>query len=96
MNEHNTLKIREALRGFLRSYNLEHKLVETDLKENWSDWVGKRIAKHTNDISFKNGRLTVFLDSAVVKHQLSMKKQAMLDHLNKKLEGRPLREVQIR
>ena len=80
----------------LDKYKISGKMDEVHLVEIWEELMGKTIAKHTEKITIKNGKLILKLDSAVLKEELSYAKQKLMDMLNEALGKVSILEVVIR
>lgn len=78
----NTNTLKEAIDDLLNAYHLSGKLDEHRLLSSWEGVMGKMIAKHTKEIFIKDKVLTVKLDSAVLREELSYAKTKMIKLLN--------------
>lgn len=96
MGDPNQFKLGDALRSFLRSNGLEEKFILAELKAHWTDWAGEKVGNNTNDLNLKKGVLTIYLASGVLKAALSMRREDMRNHLNKKLGERAIIRVELR
>lgn len=75
--------IKEAVEALIRAYQLQGKYDETRVLASWGKVMGKTIAGNTSNIFIKDGKLFVKIDSAPLRHELSMNKRKMIDLLNK-------------
>ncbi len=82
MPSHNEQPLDEAIRAFLKIYNLEPKLDEVKLINSWEAVVGKMIARHTNDLFIQKKKLFVYLDSDALRNELSYTKSLLIKRLN--------------
>ena len=96
MRRDNEQSLGEAIKGFLKSNHLDDKLLETEIYQRWEELAGRGINLKTNKVRFKEGELTVFLSSSVLRQELSMRKEEFRAELNMRLKGRPVRKLHIR
>lgn len=83
----NSQSLAEVIKDFLNDYRLNEKVQETNLKTNWEKWMGGTIAKYTTNIRLNQKKLTLHIDSSVIKNELHFSKQTVIDNLNKELGG---------
>jgi predicted nucleic acid-binding Zn ribbon protein len=83
MRKSNEISLKDAIEAMLVSYNLNDKLEETRLIASWEKVVGKLIIRHTDEMFVKNRVLYVKLDSAALRHELSMSKSKLVSSLNR-------------
>jgi predicted nucleic acid-binding Zn ribbon protein len=81
--------VSDLLSAFLRGTPAEKRLKEGGIWLIWADAVGSRIASHAAPVSFRDGALTVAVDSAPWLQQLTFLKGELIGKLNEKL-GEPL------
>ena len=67
---------------FLRAYNLDGRMDEMNIVNNWSELVGHNIASRTKKVSIKNRILYLELDSAVMRDELKQHKTVILQKVN--------------
>jgi hypothetical protein len=96
MYDSNQFKLGDALRSFLRSNGLEEKFVLAELKAHWKEWAGEKVDDNTNDLYLNKGVLTIYLGSAVLKAALSMRREDLRKHLNKKLGEKAIIRIELR
>ncbi len=96
MRKTNEQSIKEVIEQMLGNPKISNKLDEVHLREIWEELMGKTIARHTEMITVKNGKLTLKLDSAVLKEELSYSKQKVKEVLNEALGKESIKEVIIR
>ncbi len=83
MRKSNTQKISEVIEEYLKSTGLNHKLKKAGIINHWEDLVGKAVAKRTTSIYIRKNTLFISLNSSVVKNELMMMRQQIIDALNK-------------
>jgi len=96
MKEDNTQRVGSLLRGFLKAYGLEDQYLQHEIYQRWEELAGKRINLKTRHIRFRNGLLTVVLSSATLRQELQMRKTPLLQQINVRLKGSPVREIEFR
>ncbi len=96
MKKDNEQTLGEAIRSFLSAYNLEDKYLEKELFSRWDELAGRQINVKTKKLVFKDGILVVHLSSSTLRQELSMRKAEMLEKLNLRLKGQPIREIRFK
>lgn len=96
MRKTNEQSISEVIKQIFANPKISNKLDEVQLVNIWEELMGKTIARHTEKITLKNGKLTLKLDSAVLKEELSYSKQKVKEVLNEALGKESIKEVVIR
>jgi len=81
--------ISDVMKEFIKTSNLEKGLNEVQVKELWGSLMGPTIANYTTQIDFHRNTLYVALNSAVLKQELLLGKQKIIDLFNQEL-GRDL------
>lgn len=82
MRRSKTMSMAEVLQDYIKTMNYGRKLNEVDVVQSWIDIVGRSIANHTKKIYLNNGVLFVYLDSSVVRNELLMLKQPLIQKIN--------------
>jgi predicted nucleic acid-binding Zn ribbon protein len=82
MNDANLFSLGDALKSLLKKHGLEHSINEHRIREAWHKTVGDYCSKHTQNISFSKGELTVRISSAPVKHELLYAKTEVITKIN--------------
>lgn len=88
--------IKGVWNDFMKKSNLNRKLVEQEINSRWEELAGPLVARHTTKLNFYNDKLTVYLDSAPLKHEVSMRKSSLLAKVNKGLDGDVVDELIIK
>ncbi|MGD0341669.1 MAG: DUF721 domain-containing protein [Bacteroidales bacterium] len=84
MRRSKTISLAEAIKDYVREMNMEGKLNEIGLINSWEEVVGKAIASRTSKIYIKDHVLYVNLNSSVVRNELLMLRQELMEKLNQK------------
>jgi len=74
--------LKECIEELLSSYKLKGKLNQTHVVTSWEKIMGSPIAKRTVNVFFQDKKLFVKLNSAPLKHELSMSKSKIIKMLN--------------
>lgn len=82
MRRKETQKISDILKEFTKESNLDQKLQEARLVENWGKMLGPMIENSTRKIFISNRVLFVYLESSVIRHELFMMRTKIQDALN--------------
>lgn len=86
----------EALNEYIKAMKFEGKLNEVGVVSSWESVVGKSISIHTKKIYVKSRVLYVQLDSSVVRNELLMLKQPLIQKLNEKVGSEVIKEIVLR
>ncbi len=96
MRKSNTEKLGNIINESLKDLNIDTKIKEVQLIKSWEKVVGKTVAKYTSKIYIKDKKLFINLNSSVVRNELFMIKDAILDALNKEAGETIIEEIIIR
>lgn len=96
MGYKNIKSLGESLNELVHQLKLEDKIIEANIKEGWKQVMGHNIFVLTNDISFRNGRLTVYLKSSVLRNELYMSKQKVISAVNEYLRTESVKDVSFK
>ena len=89
----NQSTIREVIQKLISSYHLDDKLKEVQIINHWEKVVGKVIAKHTQKLYIKHGKLFVKLDSPALKEELSFSKSKIIDLINEEVKEKLIEDL---
>lgn len=78
----NTRTIGEAIRELIEAYHLDKKLIETRIINAWGEVSGSYIASHTHKLYINDHILYVVIHSSVIKHELHLAHDDLLEQLN--------------
>ncbi|NOY36047.1 MAG: DUF721 domain-containing protein [Chlorobi bacterium] len=96
MKRSNTEKIGEVIRDYLKEMNLDRKLKEVSLVNEWEDLVGIMVAKRTDKLYIRDGVLYVHVRSSVVKNELMMIREGLIKALNEKAGEKMIHDIVFR
>jgi len=83
MKRRQTQRLGDIITELLHVQHLDKKLNERRLLDSWETIVGAPIAKYTSELYIKNKVLHVKLSSAVLRNELLMSRQHLVETLNK-------------
>jgi predicted nucleic acid-binding Zn ribbon protein len=93
MRRSKTISLAEAIQDYIKEMHLERKLNEIGLINSWEETVGKAIASRTTRIFIKDQVLYVHLNSSVVRNELLMLRQSLMDKLNEKIGAEVIKDI---
>jgi len=79
----NLIKLGDAINQIFKQENLDVKISQYTVKNGWKDIAGELIATNTTDIFFNSKTIFVTLKSAALKHELSFRKEELVNNINK-------------
>lgn len=86
----------DIMKEFIKESKLEKGLDIVQVKEVWGNLMGPTILNYTSQIDFYKNTLYVTLSSAVLKQELVLGKQKIIDLLNKELQKDLVKELIFR
>jgi predicted nucleic acid-binding Zn ribbon protein len=96
MRRSKTISLAEAIKDYTKEMNLDGKLNEAGVINSWEEIVGKAISSRTSKIYIKDQVLHVHLNSSVVRNELVMLRQAILEKLNGKAGKEVIKDIVFR
>ena len=88
-------RLGDVLPGVLRGLGLADELSGWRSVAEWPDAVGEAIARRTHAVSFHEGVLTVEVEGAAWRHELSVLKRDLVRRLNQRLGGAVVRDLRL-
>ena len=83
MRKNQTQPIKSVMREYIEALGHRRKLREVNIVSHWEMIMGKPIANQTNSLFIKNKVLFVKLKSPALRNELLMRKESVIEHLNK-------------
>lgn len=96
MRRRNAQSLHDILDESLRSLQIDGKLYETRLISAFPEIVGSGIAAHTRNVYIQRGILYVQMDSAVIRNELQMMRQSLIEHLNRQVGHETIKDIVFR
>jgi predicted nucleic acid-binding Zn ribbon protein len=93
MRRSKTISLGEAIHDYVKEMNLEGKLNEVGLINSWEEVVGKAISSRTSKIYIKDKILYINLNSSVVRNELLMLRQELIEKLNQKAGTEVIKDI---
>lgn len=94
--KNNLIKLGDAIDQLFRQEKLDIKISQFSVKNGWKDIVGEMIANSTTEIFFNEKLVFVTLNSAALKHELSFRREEILNSINKFCGFKLVEQVIIR
>jgi predicted nucleic acid-binding Zn ribbon protein len=82
MRKNNTQPIKSVIKEYIDALGHRQKLREVNIVSSWEKIMGKAISNHTKSVFIKRKVLFVKLDSPVLRNELLMRKESIINHLN--------------
>ncbi|MCW5908508.1 MAG: DUF721 domain-containing protein [Chitinophagales bacterium] len=95
MRTKNNVTLKEALEAMVKESKLKNGIDEVRVQEQWFKLMGAPIAKYTQQISLRKGKLYVKVESAPLKQELSYSREKIKTLFNRELGEEVIREVVI-
>jgi len=96
MRKSNTQPIHEVIRDLLKEMNIDRKLKEVSLVSRWESLMGRTVGVRTKQIYIRNRILYVQVTSSVLKNELLMMRQNIIDRLNEDAGEKLIDQMVIR
>jgi predicted nucleic acid-binding Zn ribbon protein len=97
MSKKDEQKIGDLLQRMIKKdKKLEQNLLSQKLKEAWKEMAGPMINKYTYNVFFSKGKLYVKLTSSVLRHELRMGKQKLINNLNEKIGEKLIEDIVLK
>ncbi|MBM3418304.1 MAG: DUF721 domain-containing protein [Bacteroidetes bacterium] len=74
--------LKEVIERLIKAYGLESRMKEFDIVQAWPDLMGPAVAFRTKEITVKNNVLNLKIDSSVMREELFLGKQIIIDRIN--------------
>jgi predicted nucleic acid-binding Zn ribbon protein len=96
MRNQNENSLGDIVKQFTEEYRLKDKLNQVEVIRIWEICMGPMILKNTREVRFKDGVLTVRIESAPLKQELEFRKNQIITRLNEEMGIELVKEVMIR
>ncbi|NMC41554.1 MAG: DUF721 domain-containing protein [Bacteroidales bacterium] len=96
MRRSKTISLSEALNDYISEMKIGGKLREIAIIDSWERIAGKAIASRTSKVTLRDGILTVYLKSSVVKNELMMIREAIREKINNEAGSEAIKEIILR
>ena len=82
-----------AIREYLKEEKIDGKLAEIEAVNSWESIIGKQIARATTSIYIKDGILYVHLKSSIVRNELLMMRNDIIQAINQHIGSRVVKSI---
>jgi predicted nucleic acid-binding Zn ribbon protein len=96
MRRKNTEFLGDVIQQFLKQRKLDKPLYEQRLLSAWPEVLGPNIQAYTSSLSIKNKILYVGISSSVLRHDLFLTRQQIMESLNKHVGAEVIKEIVFR
>jgi predicted nucleic acid-binding Zn ribbon protein len=94
--KNNLIKLGDAINQLFKQEKLDVKISQFTIKNSWKDIVGDMIANSTTEIFFNEKIIFITLNSAALKHELSFRKEELVNNINKFCGYKLVEQIVIR
>ena len=85
-----------AIKDYLKEEKIDSKIAELDAVNMWESVIGKQIARATSSIYIKDGILFVHLKSSIVRNELFMMRNEIMQAMNERIGRRVVKAVIVK
>jgi predicted nucleic acid-binding Zn ribbon protein len=96
MRKSNTQPIENVIREFLKEMHIDQKLKEVGIVSQWEKLMGKTVAVRTSQIYIRNHILYIHVTSSVLKNELLMMRQAIIEKINEEAGEKIVEQIVIK
>lgn len=89
----NEQPLKAVIDEWLAEHPMANKAKETKVVHLWGALLGPSVKNRTKNIYFSKGKLTVRLDSSVLRNELSFAKENIVENMNKELGDEVVKEI---
>ena len=94
--KNNLIKLGDAINQIFKQEKLDVKISQFSVKNGWKDIVGELIANSTTDIFFNEKIVFITLNSAALKHELTFRREELVNNINKFCGYKLVEQIVIR
>jgi predicted nucleic acid-binding Zn ribbon protein len=96
MSDHNTKSLGEAIKAFIDAMKWNDNFNQATIRADWEKMVGRDITMNTTDVQFKEGVLTISLNSAALRQELHMRRKNLIAHINEFYGSEIVKEIRLK
>lgn len=96
MRRSDTQKIDAIIDSYLKKSGMSRKFKEIELINSWEDVVGVSVSKRTTNIYIKNRVMYVYIESPIVKNEIRLLKDSIVNALNKRANEKVIDNIVLR
>ncbi len=92
----NDSPLKDVLNQWMKGDKYRDRLLKIRIEKIWHESWGHAFGRHTRDIHYGRGILYIHMDSAVLRHELNLQRELLLERLNDALGEEVIKEVKLR
>ncbi len=96
MEKKDAQHIRSIINEILKNQHLDHKMLENRVVRSWEKVIGRTVARATTNIYMYNGTLYLNINSSVMRNELLMLKDKIMNALNEEVGHKIVTAIVIR
>lgn len=96
MRKKNTESLGDVLRQYLKMRKLDRPLNEKRLIDAWPEVLGQNIKTYTTELYIRNRKLYVTISSSVLRHDLFITRENIVESLNKQVGASVIDDIVFR
>ena len=85
-----------AIKDYLKEEKIDGKLAELEAVNSWESLIGKTIARATSSIYIKDGILYIHLKSSIVRNELFMMRDEIMQTMNQRIGYRVVKAIVLK
>ena len=85
-----------AIKDYLKEEKIDGKLAELEAVNSWESLIGKTIARATSSIYIKDGVLYIHLKSSIVRNELFMMRDEIMQSMNQRIGHRVVKAIVLK
>ncbi len=95
IHHNDTNSIKELMKLFIKENNLTKGLRQVNIEELWKKEMGKGVTGYTDKLVLKGDTLIVYLNSSVLREELSYGKEKIIKMLNEALGEELIKKIRL-
>ncbi len=85
-----------AIKDYLKVEKIDGKLAEIEAVNLWESLIGRQIARATSTIYIKDGVLYIHLKSSIVRNELFMMRDEIIQAMNQRMGQRVVKAIVLK
>lgn len=85
-----------AIKDYLKVEKIDGKIAELEAVNMWESIIGKQIANATSSIYIKEGVLHIHLRSSIVRNELFMMRNEIIQAINQRIGSRVVKSIVLK
>lgn len=95
MKRNNDVSLSEALNLMLNAYKLKDGFMQAKLEKEWDTLMGPKLASYSKILSLRKKVLRIQVTSSVLRQELTMSKEQLIQKLNDALGEQVITTIEI-